>query len=229
MRKTVFAPNEYYHVLNRGNNKQTIFFNDADRIRFLLSILLFQSPLVIKNMDRVAKEFVQNPILHSNKEIDDEMIGDIISNRFVELICFTLMPNHFHLLIREIKKGGVAKYMQKIQISYTKYFNIKNDKVGHHFQGGYKAVHITKNNQLLYLSTYIHRNSREINLWKGRENLYPWSSLQDYTSINRWGDILKRNIILGQFENPKKYKEFVKNSSAKTLRRLDRDYLLLLD
>ena len=107
MRKIIIAPNEYYHILNRGNNKQTIFFNNADRNRFLLSILLFQSPLVIKNMDRVVKEFVQNPVLH-NREINDEMINEIIFNRYVELVCFTLMPNHFHLLICEVEEGGIA-------------------------------------------------------------------------------------------------------------------------
>jgi putative transposase len=225
MRKIIIVPNEYYHILNRGNNKQTIFFNNADRNRSLLSILLFQSPLVIKNMDRVVKEFVQNPVLHS-REIDDEMINEIISNRYVELVCFTLMPNHFHLLIREVEEGGIAKYMHRLQISYTRYFNIKNNKTGHHFQGNYKAVHVVDNNQLLYLSTYIHRNSNEISSWKNKEGLYPWSSLQDYVDVNRWGDILKRDIILEQFKSSKEYRKFVDNSSAKTSRYLDIEQLL---
>ncbi|MBI2465631.1 MAG: transposase [Candidatus Sungbacteria bacterium] len=219
MRKTIIAPGEHYHIFNRGNNKQLIFLSDADRIRFLVSILLFQSPAIIKNIGRISKSVaknVQNLILHNK-----ELVNDIASTRFVELNCFTLMPNHFHLLVQEKKEGGVAKYMQRLQIAYTRYFNIKNDNVGHHFQGHYKAVHIENNNQLLYLSTYIHRNPRELSIWKGKENLYPWSSFQDYISNNRWDELLKPNIVLEQFNKLEEYKRFVNSSSAKTLRNLD--------
>ncbi len=220
MRKAIIAPGEYYHIFNRGNNRQAIFFNNNDRARFLISALLFQSPLVIKNIDRLSKISVQNLILHNK-----EMVNEIISTRFIELNCFALMPNHFHLIVRENKEGGVAKYLQRLQIAYTRYFNTKNDKIGHHFQGHYKAVRVEDNNQLLYLSTYIHRNPREMKEWKGKEILYPWSSFHDYAYSNRWSGLLKPDIILEQFTKQEEYTQFTNRSYAKTIRDINSDML----
>ena len=224
MRKTIIAPEEYYHVFNRGNNKKLMFLDNADRVRFLSSVLLFQSPVVIKNIKRLAKLIsVQNSVLHI---IEEDLMKEIIATRFVELISFVLMPNHFHLLIREVKERGIERYMHRVQVSYSKYFNIKHENTGHHFQGQYKAVHVTDNDQLLYLSTYIHRNPREINSWRNREHSYPWSSFQDYLSSNRWGDLIKPDIILGQFKSPSEYKIFVGRSMAKIFKSINQGLLL---
>ncbi len=125
------------------------------------------------------------------------------------------MPNHFHLLIREIKEGGTAKYMQRIQNSFTKYINTKYKKSGHLFQGAYKAVNMGGNEQLLYLSSYIHKNPKEMKEWNKNEIKFPWSSYQDCVLINRWGDFLKHEIITSQFSKKDSYEEFVKTSMAK--------------
>ncbi len=141
-------------------------------------------------------------------------IEEIVRKRTVELISFTLMPNHFHLLIHQLKDNGIANYLSRIQNAQTKYFNTKYKRTGHLFQGSYKSVHIKSNNQLLYLSAYMHKNQRELMGWKNKEHLYPWSSYQDYLQ-NRWGELLKPGIILEQFNNPKDYKNFIKKSNAK--------------
>ena len=89
------------------------------------------------------------------------------------------------------------------------------------------AINIENNNQLLYLSTYIHRNPREILEWKNKEHIYPWSSCQDFTVKNRWGNLLERNIILKQFSNKKEYLNFIKSSPAKELiENLDNELLI---
>ena len=87
-------------------------------------------------------------------------------------------------------------------------------------QGTYKAVHVEENKQLLYLSAYIHRNPHELSDWKGREFEYPWSSLQDFTSGNRWGGLIVPDVIVEQFEQTKdsNYADFVKSSTAKLLK-----------
>ena len=64
MRKESTAPGEYYHVLNRGNNKEDIFFDDKDRARFLFLITHLQSPVSFKNISREVKQFVQSRALH---------------------------------------------------------------------------------------------------------------------------------------------------------------------
>lgn len=205
MRRFNIAPDEYLHVYNRGVLKQPIFFNERDKKRFLFLILFFQCPETIKNIDRSFKEFAKNPELFvsTNKHF--------LEDRYVELTSFCLMPNHFHLLVHELKEGGISKYMQRIQNAYTKYINTKYEKSGHLFQGPYKAVRVESNEQLLYLSCYIHKNYSD---WKN----HFYSSFQDCT-VNRWGDLLKTDIFTGQFSGKGKdtYKNYVETSVAKEL------------
>lgn len=212
IRKTKIAPGEYYHIFNRGNNKQKIFLRERDWIRFLFLILHLQSPVVIYNIGNTTANFIRHRVFNISKKTQEK----ILENKTIELVCFAQMPNHFHLIIKEIKEGGISQYLQRIQDAYTKYFNIKYGLSGHLFQGPFKAVRIRNNEQLLHLSAYIHRNPREIKNWLGKEIGYPWSSYQDYIK-NRWGDFLETKIILDQFSNSKEYKEFVDTSGTKMI------------
>lgn len=214
MRNIKIAPGEYYHIFNRGMNKQLIFNNDVDRIRFLFLILYFQSPSILQNIGRPVKSYVKHSVFNTEEKTKHE----IVKGRFVELVSFCLMPNHFHLIVKEVEENGIARYMQRVLNSYTKYINTKYKKSGHLFQGPYKAVHIENNNQLLYLSAYIHRNPRELKEWLNKENNYPWSSYQDSIGKNRFEELLVLDIINGQFKNKNEYGEFIKTSSAKLLK-----------
>lgn len=200
---------EYYHIYNRENNKQNLFLEERDWIRFLFLVLYLQSPESFPNIGRHISHFVRHRMFN--------IPNDILKNRYVELINFCLMPNHFHITAREIKEGGISKYLQRLQNAYTKYLNIKHEKSGHLFQGSFRSIHIKDNEQLLHLSAYIHRNPREISGYRNKEEEYYWSSYQDYINENRWGEFLKREIILGQFTNQKEYQDFVKTSGTKLL------------
>lgn len=219
MRKLIITPGEYYHIYNRGNNKQLIYNNKRDLARLLLLFIYLQSPVCLKNISRLTtnfSHFVQNLVLHKmNDEVKEEK--KIIELRYIELISFVLMPNHFHLIVRELEKGGISKYIHRTLVAYTKYFNKKYESSGHLFQGTYQAVHIKDDEQLLYLSAYIHRNPREIKEWKNKEHNYPWSSYQDYIAKNRWGELLKNEIVIKQFTDTEEYKHFVEHSGAKDL------------
>jgi putative transposase len=211
MRLTVITPGEYYHIFNRGNNKQLIFLDDRDWVRFLFLIIHLQSPTAFQNIGRQVTYFVENRAFNISRQV----IDGICDERLVELVNFTLMPNHFHITVYEVKEGGIAQYMQRVLCAYTKYFNKKYKKVGHLFQGPYKAVRVKDDSQLLYLSAYIHRNPREIKGWKSKEHNYPWSSFQDYVNENRWDNLMKHEIIREQFRDGKEYKIFVDESGAK--------------
>lgn len=211
MRKIKIIPDEYYHIYNRGNNKQPIFRDEKDWARFLFLIIYFQSRLTFYNLGRQVAHFVR----HSVFNILHEVVEEIIKNRSVELINFTLMPNHFHLIIRGLKEKGISQYMQRVLNAYTKYFNTKYKTSGHLFQGPFQIVHIENDNQLLYLSAYLHRNPREIKEWLDKEHLFPYSSYQDCVNKNRWGALLKTDIITKQFPSREKYKSFVETSGAK--------------
>jgi putative transposase len=209
------APGEYYHLYNRGARHQTLFRDKGDWHRFLFNILYFQSEKRFSNVSRFAKTF--SPELGFTLPID--IIEEVLKLRSVELVAFCLMPNHFHLIVKEGEELGIATYMQRVIGAYTRYFNTKYETSGHVFQGPFKEVRVKDNNQLLYLSTYVHRNPRELKGWKGREFEYPWSSLQDFTKANRWGGLILPDIIVGQFDTTKdsNYADFVKTSPAKTL------------
>jgi putative transposase len=142
----------------------------------------------------------------------------------VEIVAYCLMPNHFHLVLKEEQEGGVSKYMSRIQNSYTKYVNTKYDRSGHLFEGPYKSVHVQSDDQLIYLSAYVHKNPIDIHDWRENLNQYPWSSFQDYIYENRWGKLLNNDIVMHQFDNGKDYEEYVKNCPAKELEDTEVDF-----
>ena len=209
MRLIRIAPGEYYHIFNRAVNKQVIFHDTSDYFRFLFLTLYFQSPIIFQQLGRKVKEFVQSRALDNVEE------DEIIKKRRVELVVFCIMPNHFHLIVKELDEGGIAAYMQRVLTSYSKYYNTKYQKSGHVFQGPYRAVHIADDRQLLHLSAYIHRNPREISKWFKKEDQYIWSSYQDFIDENRWGDLIMPDIVIGQFKDKAEYENFVKTSPAK--------------
>ena len=209
MRIVKIAPGEYYHICNRAVNKQTIFHDTRDHFRFLFLILYFQSPMVFQQLGRLVKDFVLSRAL--------DIKGEVVKKRKIELVAFCIMPNHFHLIVKELEEAGIATHMQRVLTAYSKYYNTKYEKSGHVFQGPYRAIHISDDPQLKYLSAYIHRNPRELVGWLNKVDKYQWSSYQDYIGENRWGDLLVPDIVLGQFKNKERYHEFVKMSTAKLL------------
>lgn len=215
---------EYYHICNRENNKQSLFIEEKDWIRFLFLVIFLQSPIIFYNIGRHVSYFVRHRKFNVPR-VPRDIEDNILRNRHVELINFCLMPNHFHITAREIKEGGISKYLQRLQIAYTKYLNAKYGKSGHLFQGAFRSIHIKNNEQLLHLSAYIHRNPREISENRDEEKYY-WSSYQDYINKNRWGNFLKREIILDQFNNQDEYWDFVKTSGTKLL--LDEKHLNII-
>ena len=220
MRKVIFLEGEYFHICHRGNNKQDIFYSDSDRLRFLFLILYFQSPETFANLSDWIKICLKQNGTEIERNLNNksvELEKKILDKRIVNLINFALMPNHFHLTLQTLKDEAISLYMQRVLTSYTKYINIKYEKVGHLFQGPFTAVHINDDDQLMYLSAYIHLNPRELTDWHGKEDEYPWSSYQDYTNTNRWGKLLAIEHVLENFRLPNEYSDFVKNSGAKEL------------
>jgi len=211
MRKHPFIKGDYYHIFTRKINKERMFLNDNDYLRMLFAILFFQSPKTLDNPTRAVKNYKKR----GKFGISIATVNKITSNKYIELIQFALMPNHIHILARELKDGGITKYMQRTLTSYSKYFNTKHKRTGHLFESPFKSVPIKNNNQLLYLSTYIHKQPRNLKTWKNREEKYPWSSYKDYVDFNRWPGLVSPDIIMDQFNSVKEYKKFVEVSIAK--------------
>ena len=211
MPRDSLAPGEYYHIFNRGVLKQDIFLDRRDYERMLFLLFCFQSPVPIRHISDDLEDFT----VHGISSIPNAVREEILKERTVELISFVLMPNHFHLIVRELEEGGISKYLQRIGNAYTKYFNIKYERSGYLFQGPFQSIRVKDNAQALYLSAYVHLNPRELPRWKDKEQEYPWSSYQDFIVKNRWGVFLKPAIIITQFASPREYTRYVKTSGAK--------------
>lgn len=182
---------EYYHIYNRGVNKMPIFQDLRDYKRFYKSITYYQ----IKGPKPSFSRF--NPILH---KLD-------LNNKIVEIIAYCFMPNHYHLLLRQIEENGITEFMGKIGNSYTKYTNIKRGRVGPIFQGEFKSVLIESNEQLLHLSRYIHLNPLVSGITDSLGK-YVWSSYPEYLGLTG-SNICAKGIILDQYKNSQDYNQFV--------------------
>ncbi len=204
-----FGPGEYYHLYNRGTEKRNIFLekNDYDRFLALLYLANQIGPTELKLQGRTLEE------------ISEPRKG----GRLVDIVVYCLMPNHFHLLVRECQDGGISKFMQKLTTGYTMYFNKKNERSGALFQGKFKATHAADDRYLRYLVSYIHLNPVKIIEPKWKETgitdkvraeryleSYASSSYLDYLGKQRpEGIILTREALPEYFSSSTDFKTFV--------------------
>ncbi len=201
IRFTPLVNDQFYHIFNRGVAKQPIFTDKKDYERLVLTLNYYHYAQLPFKLSRL----LQLPQIDRNlqwKEIENN------SNKIVEIVCYVLMPNHFHLLLRQISVDGISDYVSKTVNSYTKYFNTSKDRVGPLLQGPFKAVLIEDDEQLLHLSRYIHLNPLTSYVIKEKDFYkYPWSSFKDY--LNNKKSFINKEIVLGQFSSPIDYKKFV--------------------
>ncbi|MCM8793287.1 MAG: transposase [Candidatus Omnitrophica bacterium] len=213
MKKVEFSSHQFYHIYNRGVDKRRIFEDENDYVRFIHSLFEF-------NDQYPALPFSQ--IYKREKKRDRELL--------VNIICFSMMPNHFHLILEQLNDGGITKFMRKLGTGYTMYFNEKYKRTGALFEGKFKAIHIENDKYLLHLSRYIHLNPVELieAHWKekGIEDFnkvkdflekYRWSSFLDYIGIENFPSIIKKDFLLNYFRDPAGYKIFVLEFLTKDL------------
>ena len=207
MRRITFSPGEFYHIYNRGTEKRNIFVSKNDYRRFIL--LLYHC------------NNTSNVILRLDKQLGPNSREEIL----VDICAYCLMPNHFHLLIREKTEGGISRFMQKLATGYTMYFNKRHDRNGVLFQGKFKATHVDKDEYLKYLVAYIHLNPVKLFDSKWKENdifdrkrakeylmQYYQSSYLDCIGLKRPENvILSKNILPAYFTSGMDFKDMVTN------------------
>lgn len=188
-----FIENGYYHIYNRGVEKRDIFLDKQDYAVFLNYLKKYLDP-----------ELGSDP-LWKRKSLCQE----------VDLLTFCLMPNHFHLLVKQYTINGITKLMRAVCTNYVMYFNEKYQRVGGLFQGKYKAALVLDDIYLLHLSRYIH-----LNPYIGSDPLinYLYSSYNHYlgSKSSSW---IKPGEILAFFKTAQKinlkdclsYQSFVEN------------------
>ncbi len=193
-RKHIISEGEYYHIYNRGVEKRKTFLTPEDYDRF-------KRLLYVANG---TERFIFRDVEH--KELKEINRGEPL----IAIAAWVLMPNHFHILVKQISDGGTASFMEKLCTGYSSYFNKHHDRVGPLFQGRYKSQHVEEDAHLNYLFAYIHLNpikliepdwkeSKISDTGKAMEFLstYKYSSYPSYVDPN-----FKENILLSKNEFP---------------------------
>lgn len=206
MRKHQFVKGEYYHIYVHAVGDFLLCKEDKEYQRFLAALFAANGIKSMPRLDRLPASDLNSVwgIKDGKKDADIPLI-DIVS--------FSIMPNHLHFLLGERANGNISLFMHKILVSHAKYLNKKYERRGHVFESKFHSRHIGDNEYLLKASAYIHLNPKDLPQWHKKEHKYPWSSFQDYVSENRWGGLLATDIILEQFNLDKDgYRKFVEES-----------------
>lgn len=210
---------EIFHILNRGVDKRNIFLDDRDYFRFIHDLFEFNDVNSISNLGYFLK---QGQSIDFGNRYDRKK-----SKRrrlIVEVLAFCLMPNHFHLLVRQKKDGGITKFMRKLGVGYANYFNQKYKRTGTLFQGKYKAVLVNREAHFIHLPYYIHFNPLDLIMpeWRTEKikdfqkavkflESYRWSSHLDYIGKKNFPSVTQREFLLKIFGGAENYQKEVKN------------------
>ncbi|MBI2021641.1 transposase [Candidatus Daviesbacteria bacterium] len=191
-----FADDQIYHIYNRGSEKRLIYGDRRDYQRFLKTLSYYQ----LEGPKPKLSQFFR----YKNFKAEQ-------AKKMVEILTFCLMPNHFHLLVKQLRSQGITEFMRNILNSYTKYFNTRYNRVGPLLQGQFKAVLIESDDQLVHVSRYIHLNPFVSFLIKSLEK-YEWSSYHEYV-MGKSG-LCSKEEILSFFKSPKEYQNFIKDHAG---------------
>jgi len=203
LRDVPLVSNEYYHVFNRGHASSPVFLNKRHYEKFIDILLYYRNLLPPLRYSK----FLQLDINERKALLEDLAIK---KEFLIDIVAYCLMPNHFHLLVKQNVDSGIQRFLYLVSSSYSHYFNLKNNQKGSLFEGRFRAVHISNDDQLMHLSRYIHLNPYSSYVVRTIDETfsYPYSSLLEYID----GISVVANsaeIVLSQFKNLEKYKEFV--------------------
>lgn len=193
LRKTILATGEIYHVLNRSVMGAPIFKGERE-CDFFIEALRYYLQL-------------EPPVKFSLYRLNRDKFNLNFNKKLVTIINFCLMPNHFHLTLRQELEDGIKKFIQKVTNSFAHYYDVKYKNKGHVFEGNFKAVRVEDDEQLLHLSRYIHLNPVTTFLEEDPEN-YLFSSYNIYLGKEK-SDFVDPTPVLDNFSSIVKYKNFV--------------------
>src|SRR3989344_949581 len=186
-----FSEDSYYHVFNRGVEKRDIFLDDEDYTTLQSSLFKYLQPI-----EKIVEKYPDPPTRLYGKNLSEE----------VELVAYCLMPNHFHLLLKQRTRDGISKLLKQLTNAYTLYFNQKNNRVGSLMQGPFRAAPVIEDPLFIHLVRYIHLNPVASGLTKDL-NAHRWSSYHHY--LGNEADLpVEKEKILSYFPSVGAFKGF---------------------
>jgi putative transposase len=217
IRKVPLVAGEIYHIFNRGIDGRITFGDENELSRFIKAIKFYMylsPPMSLSRFIELTDPF--------KIRISVESWGQ----NLVSVMDYCLMPNHFHLILKQETEGGIPHFMSQLLNSYTRYFNIKNKRVGQLFLDQFKNVLVENDYQLLHLARYLHLNpySSKLILCKNELIGYKWSSFREHFYKGE-DKICDTTIVDSNFKTNDDYKKFVFDNAdyqrtLKTLRHL---------
>ena len=192
-REVVFRAGRHYHIFNRGNNRQRIFFERENYLFFL------------RRMRKYLMGVQTSEVLKTSE----------VCTHPVTVIAYCLMPNHYHLLV-QLNDDELSRQIMRLSVSYTKAINKRYKRVSALFQGQFKAVPVDTDEQLLHLSRYIHLNPVLAGIVKHPHD-WEFSSYREYVGL-REGTLPVPDVVLSQFASHRTYRAFVEGYSEQDRR-----------
>ncbi len=209
-----FINGEIYHVIARGIGGQKTFIGQRDYLRYLLSLYKFNDKDPILNA--FSRWEVTPAIIINAPKL--EKPRDVL----VEILSLSLMPNHIHLLLRQVRDNGISLFLQKMG-GYATYFNKYHKRFGSLFQRPFRAVHIENDDQLFIVATYIHMNAIDLIEYGYKEKgilnpekviqfleSYTWSSYPCYLGKENISWLIDNDFLNKIFGGPDGFREFVR-------------------
>jgi putative transposase len=187
-----------YHIYNRGIDSREIFREGEDYEFFQGILKRYLGKYTEEISDRYKAE---RPYIRKHKQ-------EMNLKQEIDLLTYCLLPDHFHLLVRQRKADGITKLMRRVMTNYVMYFNKKYKRKGNLFENVYRAVIVPEDTNLVELTCYIHLNpvARVVRRYGPVETVsssspeyYMYSSYQDFLGI-RQDEWLKPEIVLEKFK-----------------------------
>ncbi len=187
-----------YHALNRGVDKRQTFMCEIDYVRFVHDLYEFND---VHPATNTWYEFKNSDVRHPYIVRERQPI--------VQIHAWSLMENHYHLLLSEIREGGITSFLRKINTGYTNYFNDKYERSGVLFQGKTKKILIHEEAHFLHMPHYIHLNPLDYlegaSDWRSYAledpvaaleylSTYRWSSYLDYCNMDNFPSIIEKGL-----------------------------------
>ncbi len=187
-RSVTFEPGEWYHCYNRGIDRRKTYMDRQDYQRF-------QTLLYASNSDTPFP--LRRFRSHEGRLDLHDLYTEERGEPQVDIGAYALLPDQYHLLLRERTVGGITSFMQRLNTRYVMYFNIRHERMGPLFGGRFRAKQVRTSN-LSKVVNFIHGNSAELfeenfksgmvadkHLLKKSVRTYEFSSLCDYEEYDR--------------------------------------------
>lgn len=201
IRNVTFTNGEYYHVFNRGVDKR-IIFNNSEQQNFF-----FKRLKLLNTTD--SRKYIANK---RSRYKDQEIVTD--GKELVSIVAYCLLPNHYHLLLKQLADNGISQFMQRLGTSYTMFFNQQEKRSGSLFQGKFKAKYLSGDFALPTLSAYINLNYKHHKIDINKHLVK--TSLPEYLDTGFEKGICEQteiNAIIQESDGLDNYKEYIKQAS----------------